>query len=82
VTQVAEGAAFVGFLAASVRVATPLLLAAIGETVTERAGVINLGHANHPAVLSCFDQLLELIRNRNLTPVTLDEMFGTSRATG
>jgi simple sugar transport system permease protein len=32
-----------GFLAASVRVATPLLLAAMGETVTERSGVINLG---------------------------------------
>ncbi len=32
-----------GFLAASIRVATPLLLAATGETVTERAGVINLG---------------------------------------
>ncbi|MBA3760854.1 MAG: ABC transporter permease [Gemmatimonadales bacterium] len=32
-----------GFLAASVRVATPLLLAATGETITERSGVINLG---------------------------------------
>ncbi|HUR95956.1 MAG TPA: ABC transporter permease [Gemmatimonadales bacterium] len=32
-----------GFLAASVRVATPLLLAATGETITERAGVVNLG---------------------------------------
>jgi ABC-type uncharacterized transport system permease subunit len=32
-----------GFLAASVRVATPLLLAATGETVAERSGVINLG---------------------------------------
>jgi simple sugar transport system permease protein len=32
-----------GFLGASVRVATPLLLAAIGETIGERAGVINLG---------------------------------------
>ena len=32
-----------GFLAAAVRVATPLLFAATGETVTERAGVINLG---------------------------------------
>ncbi|HXW96958.1 MAG TPA: ABC transporter permease, partial [Gemmatimonadales bacterium] len=31
------------FLAAAVRVATPLLLAALGETVTERGGVINLG---------------------------------------
>jgi simple sugar transport system permease protein len=32
-----------GFFAAAVRVATPLLLAATGETVTERSGVINLG---------------------------------------
>jgi general nucleoside transport system permease protein len=32
-----------GFLAASVRVATPLLLAATGETIAERSGVINLG---------------------------------------
>jgi simple sugar transport system permease protein len=32
-----------GFLAAAVRVTTPLLLAATGETVTERSGVINLG---------------------------------------
>jgi simple sugar transport system permease protein len=30
------------FLAATVRVATPLLLAALGETLVERAGVINL----------------------------------------
>jgi len=32
-----------GFLAAAVRVATPLLLGATGETITERSGVINLG---------------------------------------
>jgi len=32
-----------GFLASAVRVSTPLLLAATGETLTERAGVINLG---------------------------------------
>jgi simple sugar transport system permease protein len=32
-----------GFLAAAVRVATPLLFAATGESVTERSGVINLG---------------------------------------
>jgi simple sugar transport system permease protein len=32
-----------GFLAAAVRVATPLLLAATGETVTQRSGVLNLG---------------------------------------
>jgi simple sugar transport system permease protein len=32
-----------GFLAAAVRVATPLVFAATGETVSERSGVINLG---------------------------------------
>jgi simple sugar transport system permease protein len=31
------------FLASAVRVATPLLLAALGETIAERGGVINLG---------------------------------------
>lgn len=34
---------FATFLAAAVRTATPLGLAALGETVTERSGVINLG---------------------------------------
>lgn len=34
---------FISFLAATVRVATPLLLAALGELVAERGGVINLG---------------------------------------
>lgn len=32
-----------GFLASAVRVATPLLFAALGETMSERGGVINLG---------------------------------------
>lgn len=34
---------FTAFLAALVRVATPLLLAALGEMLAERAGIINLG---------------------------------------
>ncbi len=47
-----------------------------------KPGAIVLGHANHPTVLSVFDQLQQLIGQRNLEPVTLDTMFGTSRAAG
>jgi simple sugar transport system permease protein len=43
VIEAADTAQLAGFLAASIRVATPLLLAGIGETVTERSGIINLG---------------------------------------
>jgi peptidoglycan/xylan/chitin deacetylase (PgdA/CDA1 family) len=45
-------------------------------------GAIMLGHANHPTVLGLFDQIVEVIKSRQLNPVTLDEMFGTSRASG
>lgn len=38
-----DEALLAGFLASAVRVSTPLLLAALGETLTERGGVINLG---------------------------------------
>jgi len=37
------GAPLADFLEASVRSATPLLLAALGETVVERSGIINVG---------------------------------------
>lgn len=33
----------VGFLAALVRIATPLIFATLGEMFSERAGVLNLG---------------------------------------
>lgn len=39
----AEVALMTSFLAASVRLGVPLALAALGETVSERAGVINIG---------------------------------------
>lgn len=42
-------------------------------------GVIMLGHANHPTVLGLFDQILDLIKQRQLNLVTLDELFGTHR---
>ncbi len=45
-------------------------------------GTIMLGHANHPTVTELFPQILEIIKQRNLQPVTLDEMFGTSRDHG
>ncbi len=38
-----SGAPLADFLEASVRSATPLLLAALGETVVERSGIINVG---------------------------------------
>jgi peptidoglycan/xylan/chitin deacetylase (PgdA/CDA1 family) len=47
-----------------------------------RPGTIMLGHANHPTVTHLFPQIQEVIVQRKLEPVTLDEMFGTSRATG
>ena len=47
-----------------------------------KPGVIMLGHANHPAILGLFNQIMDLIKERGLIPVTMDEMFGTSRATG
>ena len=47
-----------------------------------KPGTIMLGHANHPTVLGLFDRIENLIRERGLQPMTLDEMFGTSRATG
>ena len=33
----------VGFFAAVIRIATPLILATVGEMFTERGGVLNLG---------------------------------------
>lgn len=38
-----NAAFLVGLFASSIRVATPLLLAALGETFTERAGILNIG---------------------------------------
>lgn len=47
-----------------------------------RPGALMLGHANHPTVTHLYPHLLELIGTRGLSPLTLDEAFGTSRALG
>ena len=47
-----------------------------------RPGAVVLGHANHPTVVGLLDQLEALIADRHLRAVTLDTMFGTSRALG
>jgi peptidoglycan-N-acetylglucosamine deacetylase len=62
-------------------VETPTELISLAERWLQ-PGTIVLGHLNHPTVLSLFDQLEQIIDTRNLQTVTLDEMFGTSRATG
>lgn len=43
---------------------------------------IMLGHANHDTIFPLLDQIEQLINDRDLQPVTLDTMFGTSRAYG
>jgi peptidoglycan/xylan/chitin deacetylase (PgdA/CDA1 family) len=62
-------------------VETPNQLLALANQWIQ-AGAIVLGHANHPTVLQLFDQLQTIIAQRGLQPVTLDTMFGTTRATG
>ena len=47
-----------------------------------RPGTIMLGHANHPTITHLFLEVQDIITRRGLQPVTLDEMFGTSRVVG
>ena len=63
------------------RLLTPQVLMAQARRYLQ-PGAIMLGHANHPTVTELFGQIEARLRQRNLTPVTLDEMFGTSRQTG
>lgn len=62
-------------------VETPAEILALAEKWVQ-PGTVMLGHLNHTAVLSVFDEIASLIASRDLTAATLDEMFGTSRATG
>jgi len=47
-----------------------------------RPGSLLLGHANHRTITHLYGDILDLIRGRNLAPVTLDDIFGTTRAHG
>ena len=62
-------------------VLTPQVLLAQAQRYLTGGRVV-LGHANHPTVTGLFDQLMAIIATRGLRPVTLDEMFATSRAIG
>lgn len=46
------------------------------------AGTIMLGHLNHHVIFPLWPQIQEIIAQRRLDPVTLDEMFGTTRSSG
>jgi peptidoglycan/xylan/chitin deacetylase (PgdA/CDA1 family) len=62
-------------------VETPTTLIALAEKWLQPGSIV-LGHLNHPTVLSLFTQIQAIIAERQLEPVTLDEMFGTARSTG
>lgn len=47
-----------------------------------KPGTIMLGHLNHDVIFPLWPQIDQIIAQRQLDPVTLDEMFGTSRMTG
>ena len=63
------------------RLLTPEVLMAQARKYVQPRTIL-LGHANHPTVTQLFGEITALIKERNLTPVTLDEMFGTSRQVG
>ena len=60
---------------------SPASLLASADKALQPSAVV-VGHANAPTVTQLYPQILELIRSRDLTPVTLDQAFGTSRRTG
>ncbi len=60
---------------------TPAQLLALASQYLQ-PGTVMLGHANHNTILGLFANVEQLIAERQLEPVTLDTMFGTSRAIG
>lgn len=63
---------------------TPITSSALLSLANQylRGGVILLGHANVTTIVPLLPTIYETISERGLDPVTLDEMFGTSRNTG
>lgn len=59
-------------------VETPETLIGLAEKWLQPGGVM-LGHMNHPTVVPLLPTIEQIIASRNLEPVTLDEMFSTSR---
>jgi peptidoglycan/xylan/chitin deacetylase (PgdA/CDA1 family) len=60
---------------------SPTTLMAAAKTAL-LPGAIVVGHANAKTVTGLYSQITELIRDRNLQPRTLDQMFGTNRSVG
>ncbi len=60
----AEEIFITGLIAASLRIATPILFAALGETIAERAGVMNLG-VEGTMILAAFTSFLTVIITGN-----------------
>lgn len=63
--QIFEAAIIASILASMIRLATPLLLAALGELVTERSGVMNLG-VEGMMLLSAFTSFMATYYSGNL----------------
>ena len=70
-----KAAFIVSLLSGMIRIATPILLAALGELVTERAGVMNLG-VEGTMLMGAFTGFLVANKTESLWLAVLAGMLG------